>query len=250
MKKVYLIAVIFALIAGFATFMFARELDKKTTIKDADTVQVYVAAEDIEENTQITESMFPNGDDASNAKFVLKTVVAADAGPNYVTDKAYLIGRITADPIYKGEQINSARLHESDADNVSLSFKLEEGMVAYSIVAKAQNGVDGYIGPGDTVDIITFETDESGNAVFQIAYEDLKVLRVSNNSDNAAASTNGLPITSYSTITVEVTPEQALELREIEQKDYKLVLNSRAAEASELEGAAPPITTEPTSAED
>ena len=31
MKKVYLIAVIFAIIAGVATYMFATEIDKKTT---------------------------------------------------------------------------------------------------------------------------------------------------------------------------------------------------------------------------
>ena len=35
MKKVYLIAVVFALIAGFATYFFASEITKKTTIKDA-----------------------------------------------------------------------------------------------------------------------------------------------------------------------------------------------------------------------
>ena len=34
MKKVYLIAVVFALIAGFATYMFASETNKKTTIKE------------------------------------------------------------------------------------------------------------------------------------------------------------------------------------------------------------------------
>ena len=231
MKKVYLVAVIFALIAGFATFMFARELDKKTTIKDADTVQVYVAQKDIEENTQITESMFGEGDDQSEATFVLKTVVAADAGPNYVSEKKDLIDKITLDPIYKGEQINSARFIEKDADTVSLSFKLQEGMVAYSIVASATNGVDGYIGPGDTVDIITYESaGDEGEPVASIAYEDLKVIRVSSNSANASANSSGSQITSYTTITVEVTPEQALELRTIEQKDYKLILNSRAGE--------------------
>ncbi len=230
MKKVYLVAVIFALIAGFATFMFARELDKKTTIKDADTVQVYVAQKDVEENTQITEAMFAEGDDQADATFVLKTIVASDAGPNYVTDKADMIEKITVDPIYAGEQVNSMRLIEKDADTVSLSFKLKEGMVAYSIVANDANGVDGYIGPGDTVDIITYETDETGNTSVEIAYEDLKVIRVSSNLDNATANSSGSSITSYKNITVEVTPDQALELRAIEQKDYKLILNSRAAE--------------------
>lgn len=228
MKKVYLIAVIFALIAGFATFMFARELDSKTTIKDTDTVDIYVAATDIEENTQVTEEMFGTDDDTSSASFVLKTVIASDAGPNYVTDKEDLIGKITLDPIYEGEQINSARFIDSSADTVSLSFKLAEGMVAYSINASAASGVDGYIGPGDTVNIITLSVNANGEYDAQTAYENLKVLRVSNNTDNTAASASGSAITAYSTITVEVTPEEALELREVEEEDYKLVLNSRA----------------------
>ena len=33
MKKVYLIAVVVALIAGFATFYFATELDKKPNLR-------------------------------------------------------------------------------------------------------------------------------------------------------------------------------------------------------------------------
>ena len=230
MKKVYLIAVIFALIAGFATFMFARELDAKTTIKDVDTVNIYVAAKDIDENTQITEEMFGTEEDTSDATFVLKQVLVTDAGPNYVTDKADLLEKITLDTIYAGEQINSQRLVDKDADNVSLSYKLQPGMVAYSINASQANGVDGYIGPNDTVDIITYERDEDDPTEFEakLSYENLKVLRVSNNTDNTAAASTGNAITAYATITVEVTPEEALELRQVEEKNYKLVLNSRA----------------------
>ena len=226
MKKVYLIAVIFAIIAGFATFMFAKNLDAKTTIKDADTKVVYVALKDIDENTQIVESMF--AEDAGY--FTLKEVVAADADPNSITAEErddLLLNKITADAIYAGEQISSARLLDENADNVSLSFKLSPGMVAYSIAASNVNGVDGYIGKGDTVDIIVYDG-ATGEA--SLEYEELPVIRVSNNSDNAAASSSGSAITAYSAITVEVTPDEALRLREIESQDYKLILNSRAAE--------------------
>ena len=226
MKKVYLIAVIFAIIAGFATFMFAKNLDAKTTIKDADTKVVYVALQDIAENTQIVESMF--AEDAGY--FTLKEVVAADADPNSITAEErddLLLNKITADAIYAGEQISSARLLDEDADNVSLSFKLSPGMVAYSIAASNVSGVDGYIGTGDTVDIIVYDG-ATGEA--SLEYEELPVIRVSNNSDNAAASSSGNAITAYSAITVEVTPDEALRLREIESQDYKLILNSRAAE--------------------
>ena len=61
MKKVYLIAVVFALVAGFATYMFAQGINEKTTIKDADTKKVYVALQDIPKDTEITEDMFADG---------------------------------------------------------------------------------------------------------------------------------------------------------------------------------------------
>ena len=58
MKKVYLIAVIFAIIAGVATYMFATEIDKKTTFKDADMVTVLMPTADIDKNVEITADMF------------------------------------------------------------------------------------------------------------------------------------------------------------------------------------------------
>ena len=48
MKKVYLIAVIVAIIAGVATYMFATEINSKTKFKDAEMVTVLVPAADIE----------------------------------------------------------------------------------------------------------------------------------------------------------------------------------------------------------
>ncbi|MGN1123164.1 MAG: Flp pilus assembly protein CpaB [Eubacterium sp.] len=225
MKKVYLIAVIFALLAGFATYMFASEIDKKTTIKDADTAVVYVALQDIKANTVITEEMF--AEDATY--FTTKTVIAADLAPNYVTDKESLIGMVTIDPLYSGEQINSPRLQSADGDDVALSIKLPDGKVAYSFNAASVTSVDGYISEGDTVDVIVFKDGEDGKeAKSEVAYKDLKILRVSTNTANTSASQSGSTITEYSTLTVEVTEEQALQLYDIENTySYKLVLNPR-----------------------
>ena len=58
MKKVYLIAVIVAIIAGVATYMFATEINSKTKFKDAEMVTVLVPAADIEKNVEITADMF------------------------------------------------------------------------------------------------------------------------------------------------------------------------------------------------
>lgn len=228
MKKVYLIAVIFALLAGFATYMFAKQIDEKTTIKDVETVNVIVAAQDIPKNTKITQEML---DDENNPYFIVKTVIADNAAPNYITDANELLDCVTVDAIYAKEQINKNRFQEEDGEDVALSFKLEDGMVAYSFKATEVKGVDGYISEGDTVDVMVYDIDENNTKKNEarVEYEDLRVIKVSTNTINTSSSANGSKITEYSTLTVEVSEEDALKLYEIENEyEYKLILNPRS----------------------
>ena len=224
MKKVYLIAVVFALIAGFATYMFAKQIDEKSTYKDADTVSVVCAVQDIPKNTKITQEML---DDEENPYFEVKPVVVDSVVPNYATDKNELLENITVDPIYAGEQINKSRFESVDGEDVALSFKLAPGKVAYSFTAGSVTGVDGYISEGDTVNVIVYDT-EDGKTTTKVAYKNLKIIRVSTNSVSTSSSASGTKITEYGTLTVEVTEKQALKLYEIENDyTYKLVLNPR-----------------------
>lgn len=229
MKKVYLIAVIVAIIAGVATYMFATEINSKTKFKDAEMVTVLVPAADIEKNVEITADMF----EGDNPQIVTKEILAADATDNYVkaqtelVDDAKDVHMITVDKLYANEPINKNRL-EDKSDDVALSLKLPKGMVAYSFDAGSVKSVDGYISEGDTVDVLVSKTDDQGKVKTEIAYKGLKILRVSTNADNSTASQSGTKITTYNTLTVEVTKKQSLKLYEIESKyDYKLILNPR-----------------------
>ena len=217
MKKVYLIAVIVAIIAGVATYMFATEINSKTKFKDAEMVTVLVPTADIEKNVEITADMF----EGDNPQIVTKEILAADATDNYVkaqtelVDDAKDVHMITVDKLYANEPINKNRLEDKNGDDVALSLKLPKGMVAYSFDA-------------DTVDVLVSKTDDQGKVKTEIAYKGLKILRVSTNADNSTASQSGTKITTYNTLTVEVTKKQSLKLYEIESKyDYKLILNPR-----------------------
>ena len=230
MKKVYLIAVIVAIIAGVATYMFATEIDSKTKFKDAEMVTVLVPTADIDKNVEITADMF----EGDNPQIVKKEILAADATDNYVREQKQLVDdadnvhMVTVDKLYANEPINKNRLEDKNGDDVALSLKLPKGMVAYSFDAASVKSVDGYISEGDTVDVLVNKTDDQGNVKTEIAYKDLKILRVSTNDDNATASQKGTKITKYNTLTVEVTKKQSLKLYEIEnQYDYKLILNPR-----------------------
>lgn len=221
MKKVYLIAVVIALIAGFATYFFASEINRKTTIKDANMITVYVPVEDIEANTSITEEML--AEDATT--FQQKTIVAEDATADVVTSVDQLKDMVTVDKLFAGEPINSQRLQSIDGSDVALSLKLPEGKVAYSFSAGSVTGVDGYISEGDTVDVIVYDPEAKKT---NIEYKDLKILRVSTSSAYQSASQSGKLITEYSTLTVEVDKDDALKLYKIENEStYKLVLNHR-----------------------
>lgn len=230
MKKVYLIAVIFAIIAGVATYMFATEIDKKTTFKDADMVTVLIPTADIDKNVEITADMF----EGDNPQIITKEILAADSNDSYIkaqeelVDDANNVHMITVDKLYANEPINKNRLQDKNGDDVALSLKLPQGKVAYSFDAASVKSVDGYISEGDTVDVLVNKKDDSGNIKTEIAYKDLKILRVSTNAENSTASQSGTKITKYSTLTVEVTKKQALKLYEIENEyDYKLILNPR-----------------------
>lgn len=221
MKKVYLIAVIFALIAGFATYFFATEIDKKTTIKDADTVAVIVPVEDMPKNSTITEEMF--AEDAG--VFATKTVVADDVTGDVATDKEQLINQVTVDPLYANEPINTKRLESIDGSDVALSIKLPKGKVAYSFTAGSVTGADGYISEGDTVDVLVYDSQKKTS---RIAYKDLEILRVSTATASKSASESGKAVTDYNTLTVSVTEKQALKLYKIENEStFKLVLKHR-----------------------
>lgn len=222
MKKVYLIAVVFALIAGFATYFFASEIDKKTTIKDADTVEVIVPVNDMSQNSSITEEMF--AEDAG--VFTKKTVVAADVNTEtVVTEQDQLIGKVTIDPLYAGEPINIKRIEDLDGADVALSLKLPKGKVAYSFNAGSVTSVDGYINEGDKVDVLVYDGDK-GKA--RVAYKNLPIMRVSTATASKNASASGVALTEYSTLTVEVTEKQALALYKIENEStFKLVLKHR-----------------------
>lgn len=222
MKKVYLIAVVFALIAGFATYFFASEIDKKTTIKDADTVEVIVPVNDMSQNSSITEEMF--AEDAGI--FTKKTVVAADVNTEtVVTEQDQLIGKVTIDPLYAGEPINIKRIEDLGGADVALSLKLPKGKVAYSFNAASVTSVDGYINEGDKVDVLVYDGNKKKS---KVAYKNLPILRVSTATASKNASASGTTLTEYNTLTVVVTEKQALALYKIENENsFKLVLKHR-----------------------
>lgn len=220
MKRVYLIALIVALIAGSATYFFASTIMKNSSIEDAPTEVVLVANSDIVAGTAVTA-------DQVDALFTEKKVLVQDLTPNAVKSKEEILGQVVMQTIYAQEQVSMNRFMAGDSEEVGLSYTLQEGEVAYSIVAESQKGVDGYIKEGDTIDIIAYYESKT-----VLEFENLKVLKVSTReATNAAQSqTEGGEVMSYTSVTIKTDVNQAMEIWNMENRtgnNFKFVLHSR-----------------------
>lgn len=223
MKRVYLIAIAVALLAGCATFLFASNLEQKSSIENAPTQQVMVATQDIKAGAEI------KAEDV-DTYFTTKAVLKQDLTPNAIINKADLVGLITTRAIYAGEQVSKNAFLAEGQDGAGLSYQLKEGEVAYSIKAEEVIGVDGYVRPGDTVDIIVNNGDDDGS---QIEFKGLEVLKIATYQEDEAAKNDGSnDVKTYVSVTLRTTPVDAVKIHTMESKanvKYKMILNARAA---------------------
>ena len=152
MKKVYLVAVVVALVAGICTFLFANQLFKTVSAKSADTTKVWVPTQNIDPNTKLSLDILTN-------EFEEKDIFTKDLIENVVLSKEDLVDKINRETLYAHEQININRFYDSNAENLALSLKLSADEQAYTIKATERQGVDGYISVGDTVDLLYIPRD-------------------------------------------------------------------------------------------
>lgn len=141
---------------------------------------------------------------------VPETYLAEDAA----ADPASVIGKTATANIPANAQVAQSNL--AGAGNVTaLAEAVEPGYVAASIAVNSETGVAGLVHQGDYVDVLA----EGGTVI-----EGARVLAL----DAQLAG----EITQYSTVTIEVTVEQAADVQAAQMDSaVRLVLNSRVAEA-------------------
>lgn len=156
MKKIYLMAVIFAIIAGAATWLFATEIKKSTTIKDVEKASVVVPVADINEFTVITDDMLTVVD-----------LPVSSITYGTVTKKEDIIGLINKTKLYRGEQIIADKLTliGENSDDSRLSYHLNKGEYAVSVTVAKDAGVGGYIREGDYINLYSLISEEGGSSI-------------------------------------------------------------------------------------
>ena len=219
MKIVYLIAVIVALVAGFSTFMFAKELSDKASFVDAQKKSVVVAIKDVPKSTTVTSENFVEF-------FKVKDVIESYCLPGAIQSQEAAMNIVVSQDIYAGEQLTAKKIINKDSDKATLSLGLPSGYVAYPVSAGGVQAADGFISVGDKVDFYVYQGNQA-----TIPLQDLEVLKVSTKAVNSDAQVNNYEINDYSSITLIVTEAQAAQIMEIENSGskYKLVLKPRSA---------------------
>lgn len=211
MKKLIFIAVILAVITGFAVYYYAKQLETKF---DVPKVSVVVAAKAIPKNTLIKPEMvmikqLPQ--DAVN-QLSAKTIEAVS-------------GHIAKENIELNEQILTTKLNSLDKKDTGLSYQIKEGYRALTVKTDEIIGVADYIKKGDFVDIaaILISSDKAKGVSSEIVLENIEVLEVGRNAEKLPEKSDE-PIACI-TISVLATDVPKITYALSEGK-YRLVLRS------------------------
>lgn len=211
MKRIYIIAIVSAVLAGITLFNFLNMVKKEAKVH-FDTV--IVTATDVEANTIITADMLTT-----------KQVPTEGIHGQAVREANDAIGKIATEKLYRDEQILLPRLKKmGEKTGGMLSYTIPNNMRAITVAVDEISGIAGFIKPGDRVDILGVLTVQNGDKSEQTStmfLQNIEVLAIGktlnasanttdekdkgeNSGDNASSS--------YASVTLLTTPEDAVRL--------------------------------------
>lgn len=210
MKKIYLIAVVIALVAGFATYFFASELKTSKIVTGVNEAAVLVAIDDIKKDTILTKEMF-------------QTVKLPENAVSFgtVSNINDVIGFMATENIFAGEQLMARKVGAIGREDAKgrLSYQLSNGMYAYSITVDITDAVSYFPKEGDRINIYN-EAVPSPEPVLS----NVPVLKIGDYPANKQQE-GGVEITTYAVVTLALTKEQIPKLMEL-RGGYTIVLVS------------------------
>lgn len=212
MKKIKILAFLSAVITALLLYVFLSSLGQAEVVESA---MVVTASVNIPVNTVITEEM------------VTLTELPVGAILNRsITEKKLVLGKVSKSEIFPGEQIlNGKLISPGDSSNGTLAYAIQPGNRAITISVGSTSGLSGMLKPQNKVDIISdFEYELStGDRIFYttMIVENVLILAVDSVLSQEGKSLNTNETASpYLTITLQVTPQQAMELSMSEYKGH------------------------------
>lgn len=177
-----------------------------------------VAAVDIRAGSELTADQFEQKDIPQSAR------ASAVLTPDVLTGEGSPVGKRALVDIPAGTQM-SASLFSGTAGSGYLAAALDYGMQAVTVAVDAETGLAGQLRPGDRVRVVALEGASIGEALLTSLAEGIRVVALD------GQMTGGAEV--YSSVTLEVSPQQADAIREAQYAGLvSLVLASSADETT------------------
>ena len=195
------LAVIAVLAGGFAV---VSEIDANNRIEEAfsGTTEVVAATKTIRAGDEISAS------DLAFVSVPNSTVADGAITKKDIDDSSKTpVGRVATQYIAKGSQLTNASTAGKDNPE-SLAAAIGDGMEAVTISVDAQSGMGGMLRVNDRVKVIQPNDGSLGGDGFTVIADSVRIAALDGNFSSGSGSSDG-----YSTVTLEVTPEQAGKIR-------------------------------------
>lgn len=223
MKKIYIIAVLLAVATGIAAYSFGKSLEVAAQPEEIPTTTVVITTTEIGEGVFITQEMVQ-----------LKAVPTEYVAANAATTLGDVVGKVNKFKCMANQQVTLDQLGSAEDASITaggrLSYTVTPGMRAMTIYVSEITGVAGYVNPGDRVDIIStydftvkpYTVDDESAASTEgkeipiksssLFLQNVKVLEAGIITQKLAEA-GGMEKTVYTSLTLEVSPEDALKLQ-------------------------------------
>lgn len=195
------LAVIAVLAGGVAV---VSEIDANNRIEEAfsGTTEVVAATKTIHAGDEISAS------DLAFVSVPNSTVADGAITKKDIDDSSKTpVGRVATQYIAKGSQLTNASTAGKDNPE-SLAAAIGDGMEAVTISVDAQSGMGGMLRVNDRVKVIQPNDGSLGGDGFTVIADSVRIAALDGNFSSGSGSSDR-----YSTVTLEVTPEQAGKIR-------------------------------------
>lgn len=202
LQKVTAGLAVIAVIAGGVAVV--SEIDANNRIAEAfsGTTEVVAATKTIRAGEEISAS------DLAFVSVPNSTVADGAITKKDIDDSSKTpVGRVATQYIAKGSQLTNASTAGKDNPE-SLAAAIGDGMEAVTISVDAQSGMGGMLRVNDRVKVIQPNDGSLGGDGFTVIADSVRIAALDGNFSSGSGSTDG-----YSTVTLEVTPEQAGKIR-------------------------------------
>jgi len=193
--RLVVLPLLVALLASIGAYSYLSALESKG--KPAAPVSVVITSRQIPPRTVLTREMLST-----------KAMPREFVDDSFITSMEEAAGKTTTVPLAQGEIVYRTKLATKDR-KTALSFHVPAGLRAVSLAVNEVSGVAGLIEAGDKVDLIlTLGKEAVGKDMTRLVMEDVAVLAVVQSTD--VRETQGRDLKTYTSLTLAVTPEQAV----------------------------------------